>query len=324
MTSENERELVARLRTITGNEGGHLGARLQSLWSGYGAIYRFFPAAGESPLIVKFVEPPDVKHRGSNGRGHLRKLRSYDVELHFYREASQRIFDSCRIARALHLEKSGPGWLFVLQDLDDAGFSLRRSQLSDAEMRACLRWLAEFHTLHLGRAPEGLWEQGSYWHLATRPDELAIMENERVKRAAQLIDECLSACPYQTWVHGDAKVENFCFSKENGVAAVDFQYVGGGVGVKDVAYFLSSCLDERKCLKEAERWVDEYFELLGGALRVHRPDVDASLVVAEWRRLYPFAWADFVRFLLGWAPGHFKLHGYSKKLTDEVLGELGL
>ena len=33
--------------------------------------------------------------------------------------------------------------------------------------------LAELHARFLGEAPEGLWSEGSYWHLATRLDELA-------------------------------------------------------------------------------------------------------------------------------------------------------
>lgn len=317
---------MARLRRITQSEHGRLGGLVQSLWSGYGAIYRFHPGAGQRPLIVKFVSPPNIRRhpRGFAGEnGHERKLRSYDVELHFYQKAALRCDEECRIAGSMHLSKTESDWLFLLEDLDDAGFSGRRATPSSAEMRACLRWLAEFHALHVGVAPEGLWEQGTYWHLATRPDELSVMEHDRLKSAASAIDTALSDCRFQTWVHGDAKVENFCFSRHTGVAAVDFQYVGAGVGVKDVAYFLSSCLDERQLLQDADHWVNEYFQFLETALRARRPDVEPSALIAEWRRLYPYAWADFTRFLVGWAPGHFKLHGYSQKLTEEVLEQLG-
>jgi len=36
-------------------------------------------------------------------------------------------------------------------------------------------------------------------------------------------------------------------ARQDEVALVDFQYVGGGVGVKGVAYFVGSCLLPREC-----------------------------------------------------------------------------
>lgn len=326
MTGRAENELLLRLRAVTQSEKGRLGDRIQSLWSGYGAIYRYHPVDGQPPLIVKCVEPPTHRShpRGWVGdKSHERKLRSYDVEMHWYRGPSRDCDERCRTAHAHHLEKSGEGWLFLLEDLDYAGFSGRRSVLSPEEMRACLAWLAHFHVMHLGLVPEGLWEQGTYWHLSTRPDELESMDEPRLRRAASTIDEELERSPFRTWVHGDAKVANFCFSGDGRVAVVDFQYVGGGVGVKDVAYFLSSCLEEWECLREADAWADEYFSLLMDAIRRRRPELPADEIVADWRRLYRYAWADFVRFLVGWAPEHYKIHGYSRKMTDIVLAELG-
>ena len=38
--------------------------------------------------------------------------------------------------------------------------------------------------------------------------------------------------------------------------------------------------------------------------------------------LYPYAWADFVRFLVDWAPEHYEIHGYSLKVTERVLREI--
>ena len=93
----------------------------------------------------------------------------------------------------------------------------------------------------------GLWECGSYWHLGTRPDELAALEDGPLKTTAPLIDQALRQSQFQTIIHGDAKLANFCFARHhntaNGstVAAVDFQYVGAGCGIKDVTYFLGSC-----------------------------------------------------------------------------------
>jgi len=120
-------------------------------------------------------------------------------------------------------------------------------------------------------------------------------------------------------VHGDAKVANFCFG-DGGVAAVDFQYVGCGCGMKDVAYFLGSCLEEDDGEQHAARLLDRYFVHLSAAIA---DDPRARAVEAEWRPLYPVAWADFHRFLAGWAPTHHKIHRYTEQLTRLALAQVG-
>jgi Ser/Thr protein kinase RdoA (MazF antagonist) len=172
-----------------------------------------------------------------------------------------------------------------------------------------VRWLADFQKSYLGESPTGLWPVGSYWHLNTRPQELARMASGPLRDAAAALDRALSAPSRQTFVHGDAKVANFCFG--DGVAAVDFQYVGGGIGLKDLAYFLGSCLDEAQLEAQAAEWLDRYFEALG--------DDEAE---AQWRGLWPHAWADFERFLAGWSPGHWRQAGFAARMTQEALRRL--
>ena len=119
----------------------------------------------------------------------------------------------------------------------------------------------------MGEAPSGLWTTGTYWHLETRPDELDVLDDAQLKAAAEKIDRQLSEARFQTFVHGDAKLANFCFAETGaGVAAVDFQYVGGGCGMKDVAYFISSCLDESSCEAGETELLDCYFGALKRSL----------------------------------------------------------
>jgi len=165
----------------------------------------------------------------------------------------------------------------LLSDLDTV-YPLRFESLgqqSAAGIATCLKWLALFHAYFLG---------------------------------TEWMNTCLNDCPYQTLVHGDAKVANFCFS-ENGeeVAAVDFQYVGGGVGIRDVVYLLSSCLDEDVLFREGEHYLDIYFTHLHSACE-----------------LYAVAWTDFYRFLLGWMPDHPKTHRYTTALSEQAIAQYQL
>ena len=125
---------------------------------------------------------------------------------------------------------------------------------------------------------------------------------------------------FQTFVHGDAKLANFCFN--NGldkVSAVDFQYVGGGCGMKDVAYFVGSCMSEDDCEQYESVILDYYFKELEEATDV---SIDFEELKQEWSNLYQYAWADFHRFLKGWSPGHWKLNSYSERIVQKVIQEL--
>ena len=300
---------------------------IQELWSGYGAILRYELSGAERRwVVVKHVHFPEQRAhpRGWNtDRSHLRKLRSYAVETAWYAEWSVRCSAACRVPQCLALETRGDETLIVMEDLDDAGFLARRETAGKREMTACLHWLANFHATFLGVEPEGLWPQGTYWHLETRPDELEALNDLSLKQAAVTIDQLLQNSPYQTLVHGDAKLANFCFSA-NGekVAAVDFQYVGGGCGMKDVAYFIGSCLSERDCERDENWLLDCYFSALRQALARLQPMIDVNAVEANWREMFPLAWTDFHRFLKGWSPGHWKLNAYSEKIARAVVQSL--
>lgn len=300
---------------------------VQSLWGGYGQIVRCRLAGGDRPaVIVKDVRWPDQRdhpYGWASDRSHERKLRSYRVETTWYQRYAARCADRCRVPRCLAVETGEDKVIMVLEDLDAAGFAGRRHAVGEPELRACLTWLAGFHATFLQERPEGLWPVGTYWHLATRPDELDALDEGPLKAAAALVDRRLTDSPFQTFVHGDAKLANFCFDAGGRrAAAVDFQYVGGGCGMKDVAYFISSCLDEDTSERLAPDLLDLYFELLAAALDEVGKHVDFATLEADWRALYPVAWTDFYRFLQGWSPGHWKLHRYSERLAREVLASL--
>ena len=317
-----EREEINRfIQQVTGADRLMSLGVVQRLWSGHGSIERIgLEGTDVSSVIVKHVKPGSGKHpRGWNtDLSHRRKLKSYQVETHWYERQDKHIAATHpRIPRCFGAKTDGDEVLIVLEDLDESGFAGRRSSVSQSEWQACIRWLAAFHAQHLGDDADGLWESGTYWHLETRPDELEELEDLDLKNAASAIDARLKATSFQTLVHGDAKLANFCFSKTGSeVAAVDFQYIGGGCGMKDLAYFVGSCFRDAEAEKREAEVLDFYFD----EFRVH--STQAQKVEEDWRPLYRVAWADFHRFLKGWSPGHWKLSDYSERVAKEVITSL--
>merc|ERR1712039_373344 len=260
--------------------------------SGYGKILRVKLSKCEvDSVVVKQVKPPQKK--AGQDVGHDRKVKSYQVEQLFYEQYAPKLDPAvARVPRLLASSNAVPGeTLFVMEDLDASGFTGRGSST------AVVRWLAGFHKSFLMPAKEGgrlaetdgggVWNQGGYWHLETRPDELAALrKTDRLRINAAEWDRQLRSARYQTLLHGDPKTCNFCFSsdREGGCAAVDFQYTGWGPGIIDLTYGFGPSLSASDPL------IDEYFRILDGG-----PELEA-----EWRALIPVSQSDWQRFLAGW------------------------
>jgi hypothetical protein len=296
---------------------------LQRLWSGYGEIVRYgLTSCDRSTVIVKHVKLSNHQRTNDGIISHQRKMRSYQVETAWYEQWSKLCHTDCQVPSCLATESLDDEVLILLEDLDVAGFQHRRSEASIDEMYVCLSWLANFHANFMSEKPNGLWSTGTYWHLETRPEEFQALDDVELKTTASAIDRKLREPPYQTIVHGDAKLANFCFSDDGRVAAVDFQYVGGGCGIKDVAYFIDSCLDGTKAEQMCDELLDFYFRALKQALQIKNQAFDADAIERDWRALYPVAWTDFHRFLKGWSPSRWAVDSYSERLARQVIAQL--
>ncbi|CUS13758.1 unnamed protein product [Tuber aestivum] len=101
---------------------------------------------------------------------------------------------------------------------------------------------------------------GGYWYLATRHEEYASSEDAQeeytwlIPYALPVAERLKTEALGRTLLHGDVKGENILFSKassqggaqkEEKCALYDFQYVGSGLGVVDLVYFLGTTMDER-------------------------------------------------------------------------------
>lgn len=296
--------------------------QIQSLWSGYGKIVRLgLVDSVHKTVVVKhiqFKKAEDHPRGWNTDLSHERKLKSYEVESEWYLKWSSQCDENCKVPKCFAVETFENEVIIVLEDLNGTDYCETRTNATRVEIEACLTWLADFHATFMHIVPLKLWQQGTYWHLSTRPDELESLDDLQLKEVASLIDRKLANCGYKTIVHGDAKLANFCFTKEGSkAAAVDFQYVGGGCGMKDVAYFLGSCISESECEEYVPFYLDVYFKKLKEALNSSK--VNVSKIETELRELFPYAWVDFYRFLKGWSPSHWKVNSYSEKVTRNVV-----
>lgn len=308
----------------TGAKGLSQIETVQTLWKGYGQILRLhLEGAPVGSVILKQIAPP--ADTAAKSLSHQRKVRSYQIERAWYRIYSNGLNPACRVPRFLAQGQSPAGDWLLLEDLDPVGYPERRRHLNSAEMAAVVSWLAHFHASFLGQVAPELWEEGSYWHLDTRPDEWQALPQGPLKSSAAAIAQRLKDSPFQTLIHGDAKPANFCFSNHSDtrpqVAAVDFQYIGRGCGMKDLAYFLSACFSETQAAAAIPGYLELYFETLAQALG--NPSL-AKALVAEWRELFEFAWADFYRFELGWLGADPRDYPYSEKILQRIIPKLNL
>jgi len=282
---------------------------IQALWANCGSIKKLTLSnkSGEkTSVVVKFVEMPN-KQSVSN----IRKSKSYDNETLFYEKYACQVGD-CKVPELKFSSKNQENNLIlVLEDLDAKGYSTRLEygSLDIFQAKLCIEWLAEFHLTFLNKKTD-LWPEGTYWYLATRQDELTTMDKKNpLFKNAKKLDEKLKTSKYKTVIHGDAKVANFCFG-DNKVAAVDFQYTGHGVGVRDLVYFLGSIYDDAGLKRHSDDLIDYYFSFFDTEVRL------------DWEPLIPICYADFERFLLGWNPKHYKLTRYSSKMVQKALSAI--
>lgn len=290
---------------------------VQTLWGGYGELLRVYLEGGRSQsVILKVVAPP---MNAAKNISDIRKRRSYEVEACWYAQHSLRCDKFCRVAQCLGNHTAGDKRFLLLEDLRDAGF-YPVGEPSREQIASGLSWLAHFHALFLRTHLDGLWEQGCYWHLDTRQEEWTQMSDGALKRHAQDIDERLKKARFQTVVHGDAKHPNFCWHSDGRVAAVDFQYVGRGCGIRDTALFLSRCVPDEARPKAMEFWLEDYYEKLRSALERSQTRTDPEAVVTEWRELFSVAWTDYARFRHGWANTTY-LSDYDRQQMEKALSK---
>lgn len=291
------------------------------LWAGMGHLYLVTHTnQNPSSFVIKYITPPALAKQSFGDR---RKAISYDVEANFYENLAQDLVNShcLHLPTPLHVEHNenhkGRQIIICMSYIEDKPKRLRDKEY----IQAVLEWLATLHASYWGMADEivkkvGLQPMGSYWHLATRPDEHANMPNQgwegRLKRAARALDSRLQRDKMQCLIHGDAKDANVMVTADNRVAMCDFQYCGKGPPTKDLAYFFCSSVEE----SDEKDALSFYLKELDARLPEHaeRPSLE------ELEESLELAYSDFYRFMSGWGYWGRNMEYRVKALLDRLDG----
>ncbi|KAJ1531174.1 hypothetical protein HK096_007839 [Nowakowskiella sp. JEL0078] len=311
-------EVFAHLSTIFRKNSISKISKFTSLWAGYGSIFKI-SLNNDVLLIIKYVSPP-LNNKTLSTTSNARKLQSYNVELYFYKYLSSTFINIGSIPQSFSTVKLPSGALcFVMSDLT-AKYPSQLGVLNLTHTLCALNWLARFHGhfWNYRNNDKGVWDDGSYWALSTRQEELnAISLKHRVVRERAMdIDKACRDPRFETLIHGDPKSENILWT-ENGFecAFYDFQYVGIGLGAKDIAYLLCSSVDEDE-LKNEEEFLRFYLLRLSEVV----VSTGKSLNGYNFEQLivhFENCLLDYVRFMMGWGMwGNYK---WALERTKDVL-----
>lgn len=172
-----------------------------------------------------------------------------------------------------------------------------------------------------------LWLNGGYTYLATRRSEYASLVEDTdsewsttlcrplgsssssiAERAAEFLTP--RGRPFETYIHGDVKSENlFTTASGDRVAFYDFQYVGLGLGVSDLAKFFTSSVPLNMLIDDGEpipdeltmstgerRLLEQYRDILLRDATDPNDGYDWEVFVRHWQT----ALVDWLRFQASW------------------------
>ena len=187
--------------------------------------------------------------------------------------------------------------------------------------------MAEFEARRAGEvsAPRSIWLNGGYTYLATRRTEFAALASRSDSEwsaalcnpdgkasVAEKVAKFLvpRGRSFETFIHGDVKSENL-FSTESGdgVAFFDFQYVGLGLGVSDLAK-LFTCSVPLHMLVNTSSPLPDTISMQGGELELlvqyhqlliqHNKIDGARYDFVDLQRHWETALVDWCRFQASW------------------------
>jgi hypothetical protein len=252
-------------------------------------------AAGTSSVIAK-VPSRDEVSRSTAALQHL-----YQREVSFYQHLAPSI--ATRTPRCYFAERDeSDNFLLLLEDLSPSAVIDQFVGISLGTARAGLASLAGLHgpthakvDLHDAAWLRGVSEELRPLYSAVLP----VLFDQFIERYGSRIDDELRAivlglkdrvalfsdyaCQFPCVTHGDFRTDNLLIDACDGtvpLAVVDWQTVGVGSPLLDVAYFLTTSLTPEDCAREEFELLDYYL----AKLHDHGVDIPVEIARQEFSR----------------------------------------
>eukprot|EP00092_Neocalanus_flemingeri_P017175 GFUD01018576.1.p1 GENE.GFUD01018576.1~~GFUD01018576.1.p1 ORF type:complete len:401 (-),score=128.47 GFUD01018576.1:46-1248(-) len=298
---------------------------------------------GESRnVVVKRIVPMELPEKPSQEvwRGFIVSVRT---EMEFYQQLNKPEHENIRkLFPSVYFSAGSPSEMdnspketsfsMIMQDLNED--YIQKPMMNESEAQCVLDSLAKLHA-HYWNKVDGA-NRGSFWVLELRkafPEvenadqtwnefvdrfpELESVHTEVRKIGAKLgekaeeLDRFVSVGA-NTRIHGDAKGWNFFFARKNSPAQeaqpflfIDMQWTGRGHPLQDVAYALTTTLDQ-ETLPKMDKLVDHYVNKLGSRLEEKGEQLDRE----KLRQQYDQVWLDYARVIVS---------GLWKRLNSESM-----
>ena len=265
--------------------------RLRLSWTGY---------AGPDTIIAKC--PSTDEH----SRHIAKMVRNYELEINWYRSLADSTAVNCPHCYHANIAENGLDFVLLLNDCAPARQGDQLAGANVATMTAAIAEMASLHAshwngdaldthewLHFGRANKEIVRQrlpSLYPEFCTRysgrlSDTILSMGHHLVDNIDIYLDSVPAAI---TIAHGDFRLDNLLFGPDGAVTVVDWQTVGAGSPMADLAYFIGTSFADPESRRTYEKSLfAKHCEIVeGGGIVVQRD--------SQWRDYRLYAYSGFI------------------------------
>ena len=209
---------------------------------------------------------------------HIAKLvRNYELEISWYRDLAAITPVNCPECFHAEIDTNGIDFVLLLDDRAPAGQGDQLLGANDAQMRPAIAEMALLHAAHWN---SDILHRYEWLNYSTANKELVRqllpglypgfcqrykgrLSSEILDMGQGLVDNIGAYLDTQTAVrtvvHGDFRLDNLLFSPNGKVTVVDWQTVGTGSPMADLAYFIGTSIADPAAREASERGLFEHY-----------------------------------------------------------------